>query len=78
MGYGQQRETSAPATWGFAMALNHSPHQLRQKAEEVRTIAEGCHDPDARRIFMNLAANYELLARHAEHRIAAQQKSGTG
>jgi hypothetical protein len=39
---------------------------LRNRAEEIRTAAEGMHDGDSRRSMLLIAASYETMADHLE------------
>jgi hypothetical protein len=39
---------------------------FRARAEEVRTVLEGMHDPGARIAMLRLAETYEKVARHLE------------
>jgi hypothetical protein len=47
----------------------------RARAEEARTIAETLADETSREIMLNIAKDYERMARRAEERQAAQRKS---
>ena len=38
----------------------------RKRAEELRGVAEGIADPEARRSVLRMANGYELLAEHCE------------
>jgi hypothetical protein len=49
--------------------LNNARH-LRERAEEVRGVAEVLHDPDAKRMMLGIAETYEKLAQRAEERVA--------
>jgi hypothetical protein len=40
----------------------------RERAEEVRSIADQLTDPEARRVMLEIAAGYERLARRADLR----------
>ena len=51
------------------------PEHWRQRAEEVRTVAEDMHDPVTKRSMLDTAEGYERLARRAEERKAYQKNS---
>lgn len=48
--------------------------QLRLRAEEVRTIADGMQAPDARRRLYGVAANCERLATYLETVVMPAEK----
>lgn len=45
----------------------------RDRADEVMTIADGMHDPAAKRLMLDVCAEYSGLARKAEQ----EEKAGT-
>jgi hypothetical protein len=45
-----------------------TPEYWRNRAEEVRTRAEGMTDPQARNTLLRIAQDYEMLAKRAEER----------
>jgi len=47
----------------------------RERAEEARSIAEQLSDPDAKRMMLRIADDYERLAQHAERRAASRPAS---
>ena len=49
-------------------ALLDKPERWRKRAEEIRTIADGMRDPEAKRFMLGLAKSYEGLAERAEER----------
>jgi hypothetical protein len=49
-------------------ALLDRPERWRKRAEEIRTIADGMRDPEAKRFMLGLAKSYEVLAKRAEDR----------
>ena len=52
-----------------ATDLIHDPDHWRQRAQEMRTIAEDMHDLIARATMLHIAEDYERLARRAEERL---------
>jgi hypothetical protein len=51
----------------------YPPHHWRQRAQELRNIAaRGANDPDARNRLLQIADEYDLLARRADERLNAQ------
>ena len=53
------------------MAETHildDPKHWRDRAEEVRSLAEQMSDPETRRIMRGIADDYEKLAKRAEQR----------
>jgi hypothetical protein len=53
----------------------YPPHHWRQRARELRNIAaEGARDPDKRSRLLQIADEYDVLARRADERANAQQK----
>ena len=47
----------------------NDPKHWRDRAEEVRTIADQLTDPDSKRRMLRIAKDYEELARRAERRL---------
>jgi len=45
-----------------------NPEHWRHRAEEARALAEAMHDPNTRRIMLELAADFDELAERAEER----------
>jgi len=43
---------------------NHfnDPHYWRARSDEIRAIAEGLKDPDAQRMLLSVASDYDKLA----------------
>jgi len=50
------------------MAGRFTPEYWRNRAEEVRAVAEEMKDPEARERLLRIAADYEHLARRAQER----------
>ncbi len=54
-------------------ALLNNPEHWRSRAEEARAIATELHDPEAKRMMLEIANGYDSLALRAEERIALAQ-----
>jgi hypothetical protein len=52
----------------MSVRLLHDPEHWRQRAAELRLIAESTRDADARATLLRIVADYERLARRAEQR----------
>ena len=52
----------------MSIHLLHDPEHWRQRAEELRVIAEATKDADARATLLRIVADYERLAERAERR----------
>ena len=50
------------------MSHINDPKHWRYRAEEARAMAESMTDPEAKRLMLNVAADYERLAKRAEDR----------
>ena len=46
----------------------NDPKHWRHRAEEARAMAESLTDPEAKQLMLNVAADYEKLAKRAEDR----------
>jgi hypothetical protein len=47
-------------------AITYSPKYFRDRAEEMRRVAELMTDPDAKQKMLGVVESYEKLARQAE------------
>jgi hypothetical protein len=52
------------------MSHINDPKHWRSRAEEARAMAESLTDPEAKQLMLNVAADYEKLAKRAEERSA--------
>jgi hypothetical protein len=53
--------------------LLNDPDHRRQRAEEARARAEAFTDASSRQAMLQIALDYEQLARHAENRMRAAE-----
>jgi hypothetical protein len=53
----------------MASDLLTNPQHWRDRAKEIRVLAERSTDPETKRMLQNIVADYELLARRAEGRL---------
>ena len=51
----------------------YDPEHWRQRAEEMRTMAEDMRDPEARATMLRIAEEYEVLAQCAAKRAAGNE-----
>ena len=54
----------------------NDPTHWRERAEEARAHAQQMTDPEAKRMMLTIAEDYEKLARRAQDRLVWEQKSG--
>jgi hypothetical protein len=47
-------------------AITYSPKYYRDRAEEMRRVADLMSDPDAKQMMLGVVESYEKLARQAE------------
>jgi hypothetical protein len=52
------------------MSHINDPTHWRYRAEEARAMAESMTNPEAKQMMLNVAADYEKLAKRAEERSA--------
>jgi hypothetical protein len=57
-----------PASTRAGMSHINDPKHWRHRAEEARAMAESLTDPEAKQLMLNVAADYEKLAKRAEER----------
>jgi len=53
------------------------PKHWRNRAQELRILADQISDPEIRRIMIGIAEDYEKLAKRAEERAAKSRASGS-
>jgi hypothetical protein len=53
----------------------NAPAHRRRRAEEARAHAEQLADPEWRRMMLDIAEDYEKLAKRAEERLTGSPKS---
>jgi len=54
----------------------NDPKHWRERAEEARAHAGQMTDPEAKRMMLGIAEDYEKLARRAQDRLLWERKSG--
>jgi hypothetical protein len=52
--------------------LIYDPEHWRSRAEQARVVADSLKDPESKRSMLNIAEEYDLLAKRAEERSAKQ------
>ena len=60
------------------MAMRNRGTNWRKMAAEARTIADGMHDPDSKRVMLQIAEGYENLAAYAERPATNERTEGGG
>ena len=63
-------EIAGAILMGRRMSHINDPKHWRYRAEEARAMAESMTDPEAKQLMLNVAADYERLAKRAEERSA--------
>ena len=54
----------------------NDPKHWRERAKEARAHAQQMTDPEAKRMMLEIAEDYEKLARRAQERLVWEQRSG--
>ena len=57
------------------MSHINDPKHWRYRAEEARAMAESMTNPEAKQMMLDVAADYERLAKRAEERSAGMIRS---
>jgi len=56
------------------ISRSRNPQHWRARAEEARTVAESLFDANCKRMMLEVADDYETLARRAEEREKSQAR----
>jgi len=57
---------------GMSLALLNDTAHWQGRAEETRRMAENMADPEAKRMMLNIANDYDRLVEHAEKRLLTE------
>jgi hypothetical protein len=63
---------------GMTSDLLTNPQYWRDRAEEIRVLAERYIQPETKRMLENIVTDYERLARRAEERLRENRQDDRG